>query len=202
VVTDIARQELRSYKQLPKNFYHIQTKFRDERRPALRHRCAGREFTMKDAYSFDRDAGCHGQATRRMCAGLPRHLRPLRPAATAPWRLTRGAIGGDLTARVPGDRRHGEDAIVYCPTSRLRRQHRAAVKRWPAAAPRAAPAQALVKQATPGKSTCADVAEPLGLPLSQTVKSLGSGQPMSCDEEGDVVKTTVWLLLAAGDGMA
>jgi len=55
VITDIARQELRSYKQLPKNFYHIQTKFRDERRPRF-GLMRGREFTMKDAYSFDRDA--------------------------------------------------------------------------------------------------------------------------------------------------
>src|SRR5512138_3357905 len=54
VITDIARQELRSYKQLPKNFYHIQTKFRDERRPRFGV-MRGREFTMKDAYSFDRD---------------------------------------------------------------------------------------------------------------------------------------------------
>ncbi|MCB1980607.1 MAG: proline--tRNA ligase, partial [Rhodoferax sp.] len=54
VITDIARQELRSYKQLPKNFYHIQTKFRDERRPRFGI-MRGREFTMKDAYSFDRD---------------------------------------------------------------------------------------------------------------------------------------------------
>src|SRR5437764_13358468 len=55
VITDIARQELRSYRQLPKNFYHIQTKFRDERRPRFGI-MRGREFTMKDAYSFDRDA--------------------------------------------------------------------------------------------------------------------------------------------------
>ena len=54
VVTDIARQELRSYRQLPRNFYHIQTKFRDERRPRF-GLMRGREFTMKDAYSFDRD---------------------------------------------------------------------------------------------------------------------------------------------------
>src|SRR5881227_2932705 len=54
VITDIARQELRSYRMLPKNFYHIQTKFRDERRPRFGV-MRGREFTMKDAYSFDRD---------------------------------------------------------------------------------------------------------------------------------------------------
>ena len=65
VITDIARQELRSYKQLPKNFYHIQTKFRDERRPRFGV-MRGREFTMKDAYSFDRDVdGARAQLRAR-----------------------------------------------------------------------------------------------------------------------------------------
>ncbi len=76
VITDIARQELRSYKQLPKNFYHIQTKFRDERRPRF-GLMRGREFTMKDAYSFDRD--CLGaEKLRRDVQGLRCDLRPLR----------------------------------------------------------------------------------------------------------------------------
>ena len=104
VITDIARQELRSYKQLPRNFYHIQTKFRDERRPRFGV-MRGREFTMKDAYSFDRDAEAAAKSYDVMFAGLPRHLRPLRPA------LPRG--GGRHrrhrrrpVARVPGHRRH------------------------------------------------------------------------------------------------
>src|SRR5690349_24367288 len=65
VITDIARQELRSYKQLPKNFYHIQTKFRDERRPRFGI-MRGREFTMKDAYSFDRDVESAGRSYENM----------------------------------------------------------------------------------------------------------------------------------------
>jgi hypothetical protein len=85
VVTDIARQELRSYKQLPKNFYHIQTKFRDERRPRFGV-MRGREFTMKDAYSFDRDESPR-RATRR-CSPPTAHLRPHGPDATARWRPT------------------------------------------------------------------------------------------------------------------
>ena len=65
VVTDIARQELKSYRALPKNFYHIQTKFRDERRPRFGV-MRGREFTMKDAYSFDRDAEAAGQSYEKI----------------------------------------------------------------------------------------------------------------------------------------
>ena len=66
VITDIARQELRSYRQLPKNFYHIQTKFRDERRPRFGV-MRGREFTMKDAYSFDRDLEPAPKQLRARC---------------------------------------------------------------------------------------------------------------------------------------
>ena len=87
VVTDIARQELRSYKQLPKNFYHIQTKFRDERRPRF-GLMRSREFIMKDAYSFDRDlAGGQGQLPGDG-AGLPRASSTASACAIAPWRPT------------------------------------------------------------------------------------------------------------------
>ncbi len=71
VITDIARQELRSYKQLPKNFYHIQTKFRDERRPRFGV-MRGREFTMKDAYSFDRDVAAAKKSYDAMYAPTAR----------------------------------------------------------------------------------------------------------------------------------
>ena len=71
VVTDIARQELRSYRQLPKNFYQIQTKFRDERRPRFGV-MRGREFTMKDAYSFDRDVESAGKSYDKMYAAYCR----------------------------------------------------------------------------------------------------------------------------------
>ena len=72
VVTDIARQELRSYKQLPKNFYQIQTKFRDERRPRF-GLMRGREFVMKDAYSFDRDRES-AQASYQVMAAAYRRI--------------------------------------------------------------------------------------------------------------------------------
>ena len=79
VVTDIARQELRSYKQLPKNLYHIQTKFRDERRPRFGV-MRSREFIMKDAYSFDRDGPTAKASYQVMAQAYRAHLRPLRPA--------------------------------------------------------------------------------------------------------------------------
>ena len=78
VITDIARQEMRSYEQLPRNFYQIQTKFRDERRPRF-GLMRGREFTMKDAYSFDRDLDAARKSYEVMYDGLRAHLRPLRP---------------------------------------------------------------------------------------------------------------------------
>src|SRR5688500_18038269 len=95
VVTDIARQELRSYRQLPKNFYHIQTKFRDERRPRF-GLMRGREFTMKDAYSFDRDAAAAAKSYQSMVEAYRRIFDRfgLEYRAVA---ADSGAIGGDLS---------------------------------------------------------------------------------------------------------
>ena len=104
VVTDIARQELRSYRQLPKNFYHIQTKFRDERRPRF-GLMRGREFTMKDAYSFDRDqAGAtrsYEAMSRAYCAIFDRFGLRYRAVAADSRRDRRRPVAG-----VPGHRRH------------------------------------------------------------------------------------------------
>ena len=115
VITDIARQELRSYKQLPKNFYHIQTKFRDERRPRF-GLMRGREFTMKDAYSFDRDAAAAAKSYAVMLKayGAIFDRFGLRYRAVA---ADSGAIGGDLSQEFQVIADTGEDAIVYCPTS-------------------------------------------------------------------------------------
>lgn len=195
VVTDIARQELRSYRQLPKNFYHIQTKFRDERRPRFGI-MRGREFTMKDAYSFDRDAAAAAISYQGMFAAYKRIFDRfgLQYRAVA---ADTGAIGGDLSHEFQVIADTGEDAIVYCPTSDYAANIELAEAVAPAA-PRAAPAQALAKTPTPGKSTCADVAALLGLDLKQTVKSL----VLATDEtnaHGEIVKSTVWLLLVRGD---
>ena len=195
VVTDIARQEFRSYKQLPKNLYQIQTKFRDERRPRFGI-MRGREFTMKDAYSFDRDAAAAAKSYDTMFAAYRRIFDRfgLQYRAVA---ADTGAIGGDLSHEFQVIADTGEDAIVYCPTSDFAAniELAEAVALLPS---RAAAAQALVKTPTPGKSTCADVAQLLGLPLQQTVKSLVLATD-EIGEDGVVEKSTVWLLLVRGD---
>ena len=195
VITDIARQELRSYKQLPKNFYHIQTKFRDERRPRF-GLMRGREFTMKDAYSFDRDEAAAVRSYERMSdayrAIFDRFGLQYRAVAA-----DTGAIGGDMSQEFQVIADTGEDAIVYCPTSDYAANIEMAEALAPAA-PRAAPQQVLVKTPTPGKSTCEAVAALLDLPLHKTVKSLVLATD-ELNEAGDLVKTTVWLLLVRGD---
>jgi prolyl-tRNA synthetase len=195
VITDIARQELRSYKQLPKNFYHIQTKFRDERRPRF-GLMRGREFTMKDAYSFDRDPAAAATSYQVMvkayAAIFDRFGLSYRAVAA-----DSGAIGGDLSQEFQVIADTGEDAIVYCPTS----DYAANIELAEAVAPgvpRAAAAQKLHKTPTPGKSTCEDVALLLGVPLARTVKSLVLATDL-LGESGDLVETTVWLLLVRGD---
>ncbi len=195
VITDIARQELRSYRQLPRNFYHIQTKFRDERRPRFGV-MRGREFTMKDAYSFDRDfeAGrrSYDAMHRAYCAIFDR--MGLRYRAVA---ADTGAIGGDVSQEFQVIADTGEDAIVYCPTSDYAANIELA-EALPLLKERAAPALPLAKTPTPAKATCEDVAALLGLPLQRTVKSLVLATDEK-NERGDIVRTTVWLLLVRGD---
>jgi len=195
VVTDIARQELRSYKQLPKNFYHIQTKFRDERRPRFGV-MRGREFTMKDAYSFDRDKEGAARSYEAMFAAYKRIFDRfgLQYRAVA---ADTGAIGGDLSHEFQVIAETGEDAIVYCPNSDYAANIELA-EAVPLLADRAAPAQPMAKTATPGKSTCADVAEYLKLPLASTIKSLVLATD-EMGEDGQRAGTTVWLLLVRGD---
>ncbi|MFN3414990.1 MAG: proline--tRNA ligase [Caldimonas sp.] len=195
VITDIARQELRSYRQLPKNFYHIQTKFRDERRPRFGI-MRGREFTMKDAYSFDRDLASARKSYQQMYDAYVRIFERLGLQFRAVAADT-GAIGGDASHEFQVIAETGEDAIVYCPQS----DYAANIELAEAVAltaERAAPSQALAKTPTPGKSTCADVAELLGLELSRTVKSLVLATDEK-NEAGEVVRTQVWLLLVRGD---
>ena len=195
VVTDIARQELRSYKQLPRNFFHIQTKFRDERRPRFGV-MRGREFTMKDAYSFDRDQASALKSYQAMFDAYKRIFDRfgLQYRAVA---ADTGAIGGDASHEFQVIADTGEDAIVYCPTSEYAANIELA-EALPLLATRGAATQAMAKTPTPAKSTCEDVAELLKLPLAQTVKSLVLATD-ELDEKGDVAKTTVWLLLVRGD---
>ncbi len=195
VVTDIARQEIKSYKQLPRNFYHVQTKFRDERRPRFGV-MRSREFIMKDAYSFDRDLEAAKLSYQTMATAYRAIFDRfgLRYRAVA---ADSGAIGGDLSEEFQVIAATGEDAIVYCPAS----NYAANMEKAEALAPQGArplAAQALTKTPTPGKSTCADVAELLGVPLKTTVKSLVLATDDK-DKTGEIVKTTVWLLLLRGD---
>jgi prolyl-tRNA synthetase len=195
VVTDIARQELRSYKQLPKNFYQIQTKFRDERRPRF-GLMRGREFIMKDAYSFDRDEAAAKASYQVMAAAYRRIFDRfgLRYRAVA---ADSGAIGGDLSEEFQVIAATGEDAIVYCPSSDYAANMEKAEALAPAG-PRPEPTTAMVKTPTPGKSTCADVAQLLNVPLATTVKSLVlATDPVN--EAGEPAKSEVWLLLLRGD---
>ncbi len=194
VITDIARQEIKSYKQLPRNFYHIQTKFRDERRPRF-GLMRGREFTMKDAYSFDRDADS-ARGSYQVMAKAYRAIFDrfgLRYRAVA---ADSGAIGGDASEEFQVIAATGEDAIIYCPNS----DYAANIEKAQAAAPgpRPAASQAMAKTPTPGKSTCEDVANYLGVPLQTTVKSivLATDPPSESDAPQ---AARIWLLLLRGD---
>jgi prolyl-tRNA synthetase len=195
VITDIARQELRSYRALPKNFYHIQTKFRDERRPRF-GLMRGREFTMKDAYSFDRDLEAARTSYDRMYAAYVRIFERMGLVFRA-VAADNGTIGGIRSHEFQVIAETGEDAIVYSRDSGYAANIELAEAVGPSE-PRGAPAEPLAKTPTPGKSTCEDVAEMLGVPLARTVKSL----VLATDRQVDDVtpgEPTLWLLLVRGD---
>jgi prolyl-tRNA synthetase len=193
VVTDVVRSEVKSYRQLPLNFYHIQTKFRDERRPRF-GLMRGREFTMKDAYSFDRDVDGLKRSYQIMFDAyvniFTRFGLQFRAVAA-----DNGAIGGSGSHEFHVIADTGEDAIVYCPTSDYAANMEAAEALAPTTS-RGAATQALVKVPTPGKTKCEDVASLLGLSLTQTVKSVVL---MVEKEEKGVVSKQAWLLLLRGD---
>lgn len=193
VITDVVRTEIKSYRQLPINFYHIQTKFRDERRPRF-GLMRGREFTMKDAYSFDRDAEAMSKSYQIMYDAYVRIFNRfgLQFRAVA---ADNGAIGGSGSHEFHVIADTGEDALVYCPSS----DYAANMEAAEAAAltpVRGAATHTLTKTSTPDKSKCEDVAAFLGVPLSQTVKSIVL--TVEKEEQGTVNKE-VWLLLLRGD---
>ena len=195
VVTDIARQEIKSYKQLPKNLYQIQTKFRDERRPRF-GLMRGREFTMKDAYSFDRDQAA-AKASYQVMAKAYRKIFDRFGLVYRAVAADSGAIGGDLSEEFQVIAATGEDAIVYCPNSDYAANMEKAEALAPAG-PRAAATQTLEKVSTPGMSTCVDVANYLKLPIENSLKSLVVATDER-DDKGEIVKSRVWLLLIRGD---
>ncbi|HSQ05446.1 MAG TPA: proline--tRNA ligase, partial [Burkholderiales bacterium] len=169
VVTDIARREIRSYRQLPVHLYQIQTKFRDEIRPRFGV-MRGREFTMKDGYSFHADYADLEREYRNMHETYTRIFTRLglkfRAVAADP-----GSIGGTGSHEFHVLADSGEDAIAYCPQS----DYAANVELAEAVAPastRKPPSSAMRKVPTPGKTRCEDVATLLGIPLQATVKAI------------------------------
>ena len=195
VIADIARNELRSHKQLPVNFYHIQTKFRDERRPRFGV-MRGREFTMKDAYSFDKDEAGAAKSYQAMYQAYERIFTRMGLTFRA-VRADTGNIGGNASHEFQVIADTGEDAIAFCPTSDYAANVEMA-EALPLIARRVPGGHALVKTPTPGKAKCEDVAALLGIPLANTVKSIVLATE-TADEQGNITQIQIWLLLIRGD---
>jgi len=169
VITDIARREISSYKQLPLNFYQIQTKFRDEIRPRFGVMRA-REFMMKDAYSFHTNfeslsktyAEMH-QAYSNVFTRLGLKFRAVKADS--------GAIGGDGSQEFHVLADSGEDALAYCEASDYAANVELA-EALPEISARANASQNLTEVETPKQTTCEDVAKLLGISVKNTVKSI------------------------------
>ena len=169
VITDIARTELRSYKQLPANFYQIQVKFRDEIRPRFGVMRA-REFMMKDAYSFHANYESL-EATYAVMHQAYSNIFSRLGLAFRPVAADTGAIGGSGSHEFHVLADAGEDLLAYCPDS----DYAANVELAEAVAPdhlRARPLEDMQEVATPGKTACEDVAAFLNIPLEKTVKAI------------------------------
>ncbi len=189
VITDFARNELQSYKQLPVTFFQIQTKFRDEIRPRFGVMRA-REFLMKDAYSFHLDDEGLDREYRNMYDAYGRIFTRLGLRHRAVFADT-GAIGGSASHEFHVLADSGEDAIAFSDAS----DYAANIELAEAVSPgeRPAPAEAMRKVGTPTQKTCEDVAALLGIPLARTVKSIA----LMGDEAG--TGTAFVLALVRGD---
>lgn len=168
VITDIARKEISSYKQLPLNFYQIQTKFRDEIRPRFGVMRA-REFLMKDAYSFHTSVDCLVNTYNTMHTAYSNVFTRLGLKFRA-VKADSGAIGGDGSQEFHVLADSGEDALAYCEHS----DYAANVELAEAIATgsRAAATETMREVDTPKQTSCEDVAKLLGVPVSKTVKSV------------------------------
>jgi len=167
-ITDFARQELSSYKQLPVNFYQVHTKFRDEIRPRFGVMRA-REFLMKDAYSFHVTDADLAREYENMKAAYTRIFTRLGLEFRA-VQADSGAIGGDASQEFHVLAESGEDALAFSTGSDYAANVEAAQAAEPAA--RAAATEALRKIDTPTQKTCEDVAALMGIALQRTVKSV------------------------------
>ncbi|HEY0748575.1 MAG TPA: proline--tRNA ligase [Steroidobacteraceae bacterium] len=183
VITDIARRELRSYKQLPVNFYQIQSKFRDEIRPRFGVMRA-REFLMKDAYSFHADAASLAEGYRLMFDAYTRIFTRMGLKFRA-VQADGGSIGGDTSQEFHVLADSGEDAIAISDAddyaSNLETAATAAL-----ATPRAAPSEPVEKVATPNARTIAEVSALLAVDAAQCIKTL-----VVDGSEGDVVALVI-----------
>jgi len=169
VITDFARSEIKSWRQLPVNLYQIQTKFRDERRPRFGV-MRGREFTMKDGYSFDRDQEGALISYRKMYDAYQRIFKRLGLNFRAVAADT-GSIGGDSSHEFQVIADTGEDLIAYCPES----EYAANIELCPAQSlieTRQAAKEEMQKVPTPGREKCEDVVELLGKELTTSMKSV------------------------------
>jgi prolyl-tRNA synthetase len=190
-MTDIARKELRSYKQLPLNWYQIQTKFRDEIRPRFGV-MRSREFIMKDAYSFDLDADGLEVAYQKMHAAYTRVFERLELR----FRVVdadSGEIGGSRSQEFHVLAESGEDAIAYCDADNYASNIETAAT-IPAAGERPASSAEMQKVATPGVKTMAALCEFLGVELENTLKTLiveGTKGPVAVVLRGDHELNTV-----------
>ncbi len=179
VITDLIRNELKSYKELPANFYQVQTKFRDERRPRFGVMRA-REFLMKDAYSFHLNAESLNETYELMhrtyCAIFDRLGLDYRPV-----QADSGAIGGSASHEFHVLASSGEDDIVFSTES----DYAANIEKAEAVAPngdRPAPAEEMKEVATPDQKTIEAVSALLGIDPTRTVKTLLV--KAEADEEG------------------
>jgi prolyl-tRNA synthetase len=187
VITDVARREIKSYRQLPVNFYQIQMKFRDEIRPRFGVMRA-REFLMKDAYSFHASRESLSATYQTMFDSYARVFTRLGLTFRAVSADT-GAIGGSASHEFHVLADSGEDLIAYCPES----DYAANVELAEAIAPaahRAAPQEAMRQVETPRQTTCEEVAALLDIPLARTVKLIAV-----------MVGEQMFVLLLRGDHM-
>ncbi len=186
VITDIARQLLRSYRQLPVNFYQIQLKFRDEIRPRFGV-MRGREFIMKDAYSFHADEHSLAQGYAAMRAAYTRMFQRMQLNFRVVQADT-GAIGGSASEEFQVLADSGEDAIAVSDGDEFAANVELAAALPPAQA-RAAPAAQLARVPTPGARTIAELSALLGVPASRCLKTLivagSDGVPVALILRGD-----------------
>ena len=190
VITDVVRRDVKSYRQLPIHLYQIQSKFRDEIRPRFGV-MRGREFLMKDGYSFHTSFEDLVREYGNMYATYSRIFTRLGLKFRAVAADT-GSIGGTGSHEFHVLADSGEDDIAFCPDSDYAANVELAEALAPTT-PRAAASQAMTKVATPGKMACADVAEFLKVGLDRIVKSIAV---VSEKEDGS---KTFALLLLRGD---